>query len=59
MSLTCGPLACGQIFLAFHPTTIRLYGWSAFTDGYYFNVVRSLPITSGHGQHLVPVVPDG
>ena len=27
------------------------YGWSAFTDGYYFNVVRSLPITSGHGGY--------
>ncbi|MBM4042850.1 MAG: LysM peptidoglycan-binding domain-containing protein, partial [Planctomycetes bacterium] len=27
------------------------YGWSAFTDGYYFNVVRSLPIISGHGGY--------
>src|SRR5207253_472555 len=27
------------------------YGWSAFTDGYYFNVVRCLPITSGHGGY--------
>jgi hypothetical protein len=27
------------------------YGWSAFTDGYYFNVVRSLPVTSGHGGY--------
>lgn len=27
------------------------YGWSAFTDGYYYNVVRSLPITSGHGGY--------
>jgi hypothetical protein len=27
------------------------YGYSAFTDGYYFNVVRSLPITSGHGGY--------
>lgn len=27
------------------------YGFSAFTDGYYFNVVRSLPITSGHGGY--------
>ena len=27
------------------------YGWSAFTDGYYFNVARSLPITSGHGGY--------
>jgi hypothetical protein len=27
------------------------YGWTAFTDGYYFNVVRSLPVTSGHGGY--------
>jgi hypothetical protein len=27
------------------------YGYSAFCDGYYFNVVRSLPITSGHGGY--------
>lgn len=27
------------------------YGWSAYTDGYYFNVVRSLPIVSGHGGY--------
>ncbi len=27
------------------------YGWSAFGDGYYFNVARSLPITSGHGGY--------
>jgi hypothetical protein len=27
------------------------YGYSAFSDGYYFNVVRSLPITSGHGGY--------
>ncbi len=27
------------------------YGWSAYTDGYYFNVVRSLPIISGHGGY--------
>ncbi|HYG73755.1 MAG TPA: hypothetical protein VEK08_01880 [Planctomycetota bacterium] len=27
------------------------YGYSAFTDGYYFNVARSLPITSGHGGY--------
>ncbi len=27
------------------------YGWTAYTDGYYFNVVRSLPITSGHGGY--------
>ncbi len=27
------------------------YGWSAFTDGYYFNVVRGLPLNSGHGGY--------
>ncbi len=27
------------------------YGWSAFTDGYYFNAQRSLPITLGHGGY--------
>lgn len=27
------------------------YGFGAFTDGYYFNVVRCLPITSGHGGY--------
>ena len=28
-----------------------IYGWSAYTDGYYFNVTRSLPVTSGHGGY--------
>jgi hypothetical protein len=27
------------------------YGFSAYTDGYYFNVARSLPIVSGHGGY--------
>ncbi len=27
------------------------YAYGAFTDGYYFPVVRSLPITSGHGGY--------
>jgi hypothetical protein len=27
------------------------YGWSAFTDGYYFNVTRGLPVASGHGGY--------
>jgi hypothetical protein len=27
------------------------YGFPAFGDGYYFNVTRSLPITSGHGGY--------
>lgn len=27
------------------------YGFSAFTDGYYCNVARSLPVISGHGGY--------
>ena len=27
------------------------YGFSAYTDGYYFSVVRSLPVISGHGGY--------
>ncbi|HEY8666878.1 MAG TPA: hypothetical protein VIL86_09445, partial [Tepidisphaeraceae bacterium] len=27
------------------------YGMTAFTDGYYFNVVRSMPVISGHGGY--------
>ncbi len=27
------------------------YGFSAFSDGHYFNVARSLPIVSGHGGY--------
>jgi hypothetical protein len=27
------------------------YGWTAFTDGYYFNVTRGLPVASGHGGY--------
>ncbi len=35
----------------FLSVTQSQYGWSAFTDGYYFNVARSLPIVSGHGGY--------
>ncbi len=35
----------------FASVTQSQYGYSAFCDGYYFNVVRSLPITSGHGGY--------
>ena len=35
----------------FLSVTQSQYGWSAFTDGYYFNVVRSLPVISGHGGY--------
>lgn len=31
--------------------TQSVCGWTAHTDGYYFNVARSLPITSGHGGY--------
>src|SRR5947209_18138235 len=31
--------------------TTRPYGFSAFTDGYYFNVARSMPVVSGHGGY--------
>lgn len=27
------------------------YGWMAYSDGYYFNVVRSLDVISGHGGY--------
>ncbi len=27
------------------------YGFSAFSDGHYFNVARSLPVVSGHGGY--------
>jgi hypothetical protein len=35
----------------FISATQSQYGFSAFTDGYYFNVVRCLPVTSGHGGY--------
>jgi len=35
----------------FLSVTQSQYGWWAFTDGYYFNVVRSLPVISGHGGY--------
>jgi hypothetical protein len=31
--------------------TQSVYGWTAYADGYYFNVARSLPIISGHGGY--------
>ena len=40
-----------QVRPDFLSLTQSQYGWSAFTDGYYFNVVRSLPVTSGHGGY--------
>jgi len=35
----------------FLAVTQSQYGWSAIFDGYYFNVVRSMPIASGHGGY--------
>ena len=35
----------------FLPATQSVYGWYAYGDGYYFNVVRSLPMISGHGGY--------
>jgi len=40
-----------QVDPNFISVTQSQYGWSAFTDGYYFNVVRSLPVVSGHGGY--------
>jgi hypothetical protein len=40
-----------QVRPEFLSLTQSQYGWSAFTDGYYFNVVRSLPVISGHGGY--------
>ncbi len=27
------------------------YGWDAFSDGYYFNIARRLPVIAGHGWY--------
>ena len=27
------------------------YGWDAFSDGYYFNIARHLPVINGHGWY--------
>jgi len=27
------------------------YGWDAFSDGYYFNIARALPVINGHGWY--------
>jgi hypothetical protein len=35
----------------FLSVTQSQYAWNALADGYYFNVVRSLPIVSGHGGY--------
>ena len=33
------------------PVTQSQYGWTAYHDGYYFNVVRTMPVVSGHGGY--------
>jgi hypothetical protein len=35
----------------FLSVTQSIYGWPAYTDGYYFNVTRSLRVTNGHGGY--------
>jgi hypothetical protein len=35
----------------FLSVTQTQYGFSAFSDGYYFNAARSLPVVSGHGGY--------
>lgn len=36
---------------SFISATQTVYGWSAYTDGYYFNITRQLPVISGHGGY--------
>jgi len=40
-----------QVNANFISATQSQYGWTAFTDGYYFNVARSMNVTSGHGGY--------
>jgi hypothetical protein len=35
----------------FMTATQSQYGWSAFSDGYYFHISRNLSVTSGHGGY--------
>lgn len=35
----------------FIPCNQSVYGYSAYADGYYFNVVRCLPLMCGHGGY--------
>ena len=43
--------AIGRMKPNFLTVTQSQYGWTAIFDGYYFNVVRSMPIVSGHGGY--------
>ncbi len=40
-----------QVRPDFLSVTQSVYGWSAFTDGYYFNIARGLPVINGHGGY--------
>jgi hypothetical protein len=44
-------LGVGRVREDYLNATQSVYGWSAYADGYYFNVARSLPILSGHGGY--------
>lgn len=35
----------------FIATTQEMYGWNAFTDGYYFNIARAENVICGHGWY--------
>ena len=43
--------ACRYVRPDFLSATQSQYAWGSFTDGYYFNVARSLPVISGHGGY--------
>ncbi len=40
-----------RVQAGFLSTVQSQYGWMAYSDGYYFNVVRSLDVMSGHGGY--------
>jgi hypothetical protein len=40
-----------QVKPEFISVTQSQYAWNGYTDGYYFNVVRPLPVISGHGGY--------
>lgn len=46
-----GRFGVEQVKPDFISATQSVYGFTAYTDGYYFNVVRSLPVISGHGGY--------
>jgi len=46
-----GPVRVSYRPADFISATQSQYGFSAFADGYYFNVARCLPVVSGHGGY--------